>query len=129
MIPQDWFPITLGLIIFFLFFFGDFVGSILEREYSITNSLFYFFVFFNLIFFPIIVIITYNMLWMGPWNFLYSYLYYQKNWLNTLINDLLLNNITKLEPKKNNGLLYKRLPKYTEFCKGWGFLLNIFFLH
>ncbi len=59
---------------------------------------------------------------MGPWNFLYSYLSYQKNWLNILIGDPLLSNITKLEQKKkkrkNNGLLYKRLPKYTEFCKG-----------
>jgi hypothetical protein len=40
------------------------------------------------------------MLRMGPWNFLYSYLYYQKNWLNTLIDDPFLSNITKLEPKK-----------------------------
>ncbi len=61
---------------------------------------------------------------MGPWNFLYSYLYYQKNWLNILIDDPPLSNITKLEPKKftqnknKNGLLYKRLSKYTEFCKG-----------
>ncbi len=37
---------------------------------------------------------------MGPWNFLYSYLYYQKNWLNILIDDPLLSNITKLEPKR-----------------------------
>jgi len=37
---------------------------------------------------------------MGPWNFLYSYLYYQKKWLNILIDDPLLSNITKLEQKK-----------------------------
>jgi hypothetical protein len=37
---------------------------------------------------------------MDPWNFLYSYLYYQKNWLNILIDDPLLSNITKLEPKR-----------------------------
>ncbi len=34
MIPQDWFPIVVGLINFVLFcFFGDFVGNILEREF------------------------------------------------------------------------------------------------
>jgi hypothetical protein len=37
---------------------------------------------------------------MGPWNFLYSYLYYQKNWLNIFIDDPLLSNITKLEQNK-----------------------------
>ncbi len=43
-----------------------------------------------------------------------------KNWLNIFIDDPFLNNITKLEQKNKikNGLLYKRLPKYTEFCKG-----------
>ncbi len=61
---------------------------------------------------------------MGSWNFLYFYLYYPKNWLNVLIDDPLLSNIIKLEPikfffqKEKNGLLYKRLPKYTKFCKG-----------
>jgi hypothetical protein len=43
---------------------------------------------------------------MGPWNFLYSYLYYQKNWLNILIDDPLLSNITKLEQKKKTMAYY-----------------------
>jgi hypothetical protein len=43
---------------------------------------------------------------MGPWNFLYSYLYYQKNWLNILIDDPLLSNITKLEPKIKIKMAY-----------------------
>ncbi len=46
------------------------------------------------------------MLWMGPWNFLYSYLYYQKNWQNILIDDPLLSNITKLEPKNKIKMSY-----------------------
>jgi hypothetical protein len=43
---------------------------------------------------------------MGPWNFLYSYLYYQKNWQNILIDDPLLSNITKLEPKNKIKMSY-----------------------
>ncbi len=83
----------MGLINFVLFF-GNFVGSILEREYSITNSLFKFLIFSN----NCHNHIQYAM--NGSLKFSISYLYYQKNWLNILIDDPLLNNITKLEPKK-----------------------------
>jgi hypothetical protein len=67
------------------------------------------------------------MLWKGPWNFLYSYFYYQKNWLNILIDDPLSSNITKLEPKK------KKKKPMANFIKEFQSTLNfvkaeVFFL-
>jgi hypothetical protein len=94
--PQDWFPLQWVWLILFCFVFWQFCGKYFGK--GIFYYKFSFFINFN--FFPIIVTITYNMLWMDPWNFLYSYLYYQKNWLNILIDDPLLSKITKLEPKR-----------------------------
>jgi hypothetical protein len=65
---------------------------------------------------------------MGPWNFLYSYLYYQKNWLNILIDDPLLSNIRKLEPKKNKTMAYyiKDYQSTLNFVKAEVFFLIYF---
>ncbi len=61
---------------------------------------------------------------MGPWNFLYSYSYYEKNWLNIFIDDPLLSNITKLEPKKKKKAYYgKNYQSTLNFGKA-----NVFFL-
>jgi len=60
---------------------------------------------------------------MGPWNFLYSYLYYQKNWLNILIDDHLLSNITKLETKKKMAYYIKDYQSILNFVK-----VEVFFL-
>jgi len=54
---------------------------------------------------------------MGPWNFLYSYFYYQKNWLNILIDDPLLSNITKLEQKKKMAYFIKDYQSTLNFVK------------
>jgi hypothetical protein len=56
---------------------------------------------------------------MGPWNFLYSYFYYQKNWLNIFIDDPLLSNITKLEQNKK-----QKTKKMAYYIKDYQSTLN-----
>ncbi len=66
---------------------------------------------------------------MGLWNFLYSHSYYQKNWLNILIDDPLLSNITKLEPKKEKKTMAYYIKNYQStlnFIKVEVFLLIYF---